>query len=77
MGVRDLGNYLNPQEGLKTQGSLTILPYFAAPPEASYVAPLILRFPTTAATPEGYEIVVDGSHDHYLWLLVLIVPLPC
>ncbi|WP_149753467.1 hypothetical protein [Rubripirellula obstinata] len=76
-GVRDLCDHVNPQEDLRTRGSSTILPYFVPPPEASYVVPLVVRFPTTVVTPEGYEIVINGSHDHYLWLFGWIVPLPC
>lgn len=33
-------------------------PDFSPPPEASYVAPLVVRFPTMQLTPENYEIVV-------------------
>ena len=76
-GVRDLNNHLNPQEDLALQGTNTILSYFSRPPEASYVAPLVVRFPTMALMPGDYDVVVDGSYDHYLWLFGWIVRLPC
>ena len=76
-GVNDLIILLNPEEELEIHGTYTIPPYFTPPPKASYVAPLIVRFPTMKLMPGEYEMPVDGEYDHYLWFFGWIVRLPC
>jgi hypothetical protein len=70
-GVMDVSDLLYPKE-FYYEGTLCEVPLFGNEPEASYLAPLLVRFPKR----DGNLDIIEGEFDHYLWFFGCIVPLP-